>query len=723
MFAPAMEKIKNQLLLVSALLLSGIVHAQNGGWCSSISRVEQQLPGNTQLQIEYDRMKAFLNDANQNSNNRDVIINAQTIFIPVVFHIVHNGDAVGSGENITDEQCKSQLEAMNLHYMAQDVNLVNVPDAFAGLVGSCNIQFCLAKFDPDGNPTTGIIRHQLSNATWDDENTIDNTLKPSTIWDNKRYMNIWSVRMGGDLTSQGVLAYSSLPFFGSADQDGIVARYNTIGTTGTLMASHRLGKTVTHEAGHWLGLLHTWGTDANCGDAGDYVSDTPDQADMNFGCPTFPHISCNNGPNGDMFMNYMDYTDDACSYMFSKGQANNIRTVIDQFRPEIKTASSVCFYSLDASAVKIEFPKDSICSFFFKPVITIRNEGATTLTSFRILYQVDGDAIQTYNWTGSLASQYSIQLTLPEQQLFTQGQHTFNLSLGNVNNSGADNNNTNDDLALTFVAVNGSNGASLPFAESFEGTFPATNWSIENPTSDVIAWVKSAGIGGYGTSQSSVYMDNSAYGTNPFQKKDAFITESFDLGNITKPELKFDVAYAKYGPLRADSLNVYYSPDCGSNWIKVWNQSGLQLATAPDQTTQFIPTSSQWKTVSVPLLNLAGQNKVSFKFENVSGWGNAMYIDNINLQNNPTLGIADEVKRVDIKLYPNPASNMVAVRLPQAHNFKRIQLVNTLGEVVYETEITGTATVLQLENLNSGLYLLHFTGSSASQTERLLIAR
>lgn len=723
MFTPAMEKMKSQLLLFSALLLTLFVQAQNNGWCNTMGRVQQQLPNNPQLQLDYERMKSFLHDVEQNANNRDVVINSQTIFIPVVFHIVHNGDAIGSGENITDEQCISQIAAMNQHYMAQDINLYKVPAAFADRVGNCNIQFCLAKFDPDGNPTTGIIRHQLSNTSWNDENTIDNTLKPSTIWDNKRYMNIWSVRMGGSLTSSGVLAYASLPFFGADDQDGIVARYNTIGTTGTLMGTQVLGKTVTHEAGHWLGLLHTWGTDDACGDAGDYVSDTPDQGDMNFGCPTFPKISCNNGPDGDMFMNYMDYTDDACSYMFSKGQANNIRTIIDQFRPEIKTASSSCFYNLDAALVKLEFPKDTICSFLFKPVITLKNDGATTLTSVRFYYQVDGGSVLTYDWTGSLPSQYSVQLTLPEQQLFNEGQHTFDISVNNVNASGVDNFNANDNLSATFVALNGAAGVALPFTETFEATFPATNWSVVNPTNDVIKWVKTDFYGAYGTSQGSVYMDNSAYGTNPFQKKDAFTTDSYDFTNISKPELTFDVAYARYSELRADSLNVYYSADCGSNWIKVWNQNGTQLATAPDQTTQFAPTSSQWKTVSVPLLNLAGQNKVSFKFENVSGWGNAMYLDNINVQNNPALGISNMNQRVDVKVFPNPASNMVGIRLPQVHNFTQVQVVNNIGAVVYETPVTGTAVVLPVDGLPAGLYVLHLKGQSVSQTEKILIAR
>jgi len=712
----------NTYLLLATSLVFQFTNAQTGGWCSTMQNINRQVQANPLLAEKLEEMKDYLAQQQINTAQRDAqATNAATIYIPVVFHIVHNGDPLGTGENITDAQCISQLNAMNLHYNGLDPNVSLIPSAFASLVGDCNIQFCLAKFDPQGNPTTGIIRHQLSNVSWNDENTIDNTLKPTTIWDHTKYMNIWSVRMGNPLASSGVLAYSSLPYFGAADQDGIVARYNTIGTSGILMSGHNLGKTITHEAGHWLGLLHIWGIDSTCGDAGDYVSDTPDQADLNFGCPNFPHISCNNGPNGDMFMNYMDYTDDACSYMFSKGQSTNIHSVLDNFRVAIKTASSSCFLNLDAAVLNVTFPRDTICSFSFKPVVTIKNEGLTTLTSGKFYFQVDGDVVQIYNWTGSIPSQGELQVTLPEQQVFIEDMHTFDVTFGNANGQASDNYSANDNKSITFYAYNGAAGSAIPFSEGFESNFPATNWSVYNPNNDV-TWEKNLSYSGYSASANCVSIDNTAYGNNPNKKKDAFITDSYDLSNVIYPELKFDVAYAEYSNTRSDSLNVYYSLDCGSNWTKVWNQRGSDLATAPDQTTLFTPTSSQWKTVSVPLLSLYKQGKVSFKFENVTGWGNVMYIDNINLQNNPSLTVA-EVEKTEVKIFPNPASNMVGVRLPVNHPFKQLQLINSIGSVVYETSIADNAIVFPVADFPIGLYLLHFKGERSSQTEKLLIGK
>ena len=726
-----MKNIRINLIFLVAVVAANFTSGQTPNYCGTMQNITRQMQNNPAMQQQFADMQEALHELEINTVSRADQATYTTIYIPVVFHVVHNGDALGTGENITDAQCISQIAAMNDQFNARDVEISKVPAAFASLVATTNFQFCLAKFDPDGNPTTGIVRHQLANATWDTENDIDQTLKPATIWDHTKYLNIWSVRMGGTgsgtLLGDGVLAYSSLPYFGNANADGVIARYNTIGTTGSLLATYREGKTVTHEVGHWLGLLHIWGDDnglcagqANAGS--DYVADTPDQADLNFGCPTFPHISCNNGPNGDMFMNYMDYSDDNCRNMFTNGQSTNMHSAVDNFRAAIKTASTECFFSLDGAVLDVAFPKDTICNLNFYPVITIKNEGLTTLVSGKLYFQIDGDVVQIFNWNGSLATQEQVQVTLPLQQVFITGNHTFDVTLGNLNGQVADNYSGNDSKSITFYAYNGSAGAAIPFTEGFEGAFPATNWSIYNPNNDVVLWQKNQSYGGYGTSVSCVSIDNRAYGTNPNKKKDAFITDAYDLSSVAYPELKFDVAYAPYDSTHSDSLNVYYSLNCGSSWTKVWNQKGSDVATAPAQTTSFTPANNQWKTVAVPLVNVSGQNKVSFKFENVTGWGNAMYIDNVNLQNNPTLSV-NEIQKVDVQIFPNPASNMVGVRLPVNHPFNQLQLINTIGQVVYETAITDNAIVVSVDQLNNGLYLLHFQGEKNSQTEKLLIAK
>jgi hypothetical protein len=531
--------------------------------------------------------------------------------------------------------------------------------------------------------------------------------------------------MGGSLSSQGILAYSSFPFFGNANADGIVARYNTIGTTGTLITGYKKGKTVSHEAGHWFGLLHVWGddnglcsTDANGGT--DYITDTPDAADANYGCPSFPHVTCNNGPNGDMFMNYMDYTYDDCRNMFTLGQSARMQFTLNGFRTSIRTASTQCFYSLDGSVAAATFPTDTICSLTFNPVIAIKNEGLTTITAGKFYFQIDGGNVQIFSWSGSIAAQSSAQILLPVQTV-SVGAHTLDVTFTNENGQASDNNSNNDSHSSTFYAYDGGTTSSLPFSEDFENVFPAVNWSINNPNND-ITWVKNTSAGGFGLSTNSVSIDNLGYGTNPNHKKDGLITAAYDFTSVTYPQLKFDLAYTRYDATRYDSLNVYYSLNCGSTWTKLWSQTGSQLATAPDATVSFTPNSSQWKTVSLPLLNLVGLPSVTFKFENVSGWGNALFLDNINLQNNPALTV-NEIRQEEIQVFPNPTGNLAAVRLSLQHSFSTMQVVNAVGQTVYETKITDSAIIFSVQNFPSGLYLIHLSGNGKSQTEKLLVGR
>lgn len=713
-----MKNIKT-LFAVSAMLLStAFTKAQTNEWCTSTKKLAEHIKNDPQSRKQFE---SYMNGLQQQDNNNSGSRSGNTIWIPVVFHIVHNGDAIGSGENITDAQAASQIDALNLDYNAQDPYLSGIPSVFAPLVGSLNIKFCLAKFDPSGNPTTGIIRHQFANVSWDTETDIDNTLKPGTIWDHTKYLNVWSVRMGGTLLSTGVLAYATLPYSMTATDDGIVARYNTIGTVGTLMGGYNKGKTVTHEAGHWLGLLHIWGLDATCGGFGDFIDDTPDQGDLNASCPTFPHISCNNGPNGDMFMNYMDYPPDACTYMFSIGQVVRMQSILDGTRASIKNGATQCFYELDASLTKMIFPADTICSLNFNPLVTLRNEGANTITSGKFYIQIDGGITQIINWTGYIETQNETQITLPTQTV-VNGTHSFDISFSDVNGTAGDNNMSNNTLStvLFFAYDGGGAGETLPYSEGFENTYPAANWEVYNPNHD-ITWVQNSSVSGYGASSKCASINNFGYSAiQNFLKKDALITGAFDLTTVAKPELKFDVAYAQFSNTRTDSLNVYYSIDCGSNWVKIFGQRGNQLATAPDQSTSFVPTSTQWKTVSVPMLFANGQNKVSFKFENVTNWGNVMYIDNINLQNNPALAVT-EIERADVKIYPNPASNLVAVRLPFNHLFKTIQVFNNIGLLMYEEALTDNAAIFSVQNYSTGVYFIHLKGETVSQVEKVLV--
>ena len=248
--------------------------------------------------------------------NYDKTARARAVInIPVVFHIVWKTAA----QNVSDAQIMSQLKVLNDDFRKLNADATKVPTPFKPLAADVEINFVLAKQDPSGKATTGIVRKQTTKSAFYNDNkdyVVSAATGGSDIWNSKSYLNIYVCNLSG------YLGYSTLPG-APVDIDASVINFEAFGTIGTAAAPFNLGRTVTHEVGHWLNLEHIWGGDATgnnaCSDS-DYVADTPNQGEENGGVPTFPHVSCGNTPNGDMFMNYMDYCDDVSNNMFSNGQ-------------------------------------------------------------------------------------------------------------------------------------------------------------------------------------------------------------------------------------------------------------------------------------------------------------------------------------------------------------------------------------------------------------------
>jgi len=250
-----------------------------------------------------------------------------TITIPVVFHILYSN----ASHNISNARIMAQMDVLNEDYSATNADIVNVPAAFQNDISSIGVEFCLAQRDPQGNSTDGIIRKQTTTGSFSTNNAIKfDSQGGDNAWPSTDYLNIWV----GNL-SNGLLGYAQFPG-GSPATDGVVILYSATGgpaAPGTATPYH-LGRSATHEIGHWMNLRHIWG-DSNCGN--DFCADTPTQDGSNFGCPNFPNISNCSGsaPNGDMFMNYMDYVNDNCMIMFSNDQSTRANTSITTTRAAI----------------------------------------------------------------------------------------------------------------------------------------------------------------------------------------------------------------------------------------------------------------------------------------------------------------------------------------------------------------------------------------------------
>jgi len=242
------------------------------------------------------------------------------ITIPVVVHVLYNNDS----ENLSTQQIQSQIDALNRDYRSKN-DAALIPEPFRPANTDTLIQFALAVRDPNGKPTTGVTRKRTSIKEFpydqfDEEATakLDKLIKfdefGHSAWPHDGYLNLWTCSIGG-----GLLGYAQFPG-GPTATDGVVILNTAFGSVGLAAPPFSLGRTAVHEVGHWLNLLHIWGDDGQGCTGSDNIGDTPNQAGSNSGKPKFPHATCQNGPFGDMFMNYMDYVDDDAMFMFTRGQ-------------------------------------------------------------------------------------------------------------------------------------------------------------------------------------------------------------------------------------------------------------------------------------------------------------------------------------------------------------------------------------------------------------------
>lgn len=237
--------------------------------------------------------------------------NLGVITIPVYVHVIYSN----SNQNISDSQINSQITVLNKDFRKTNSDVGQVPSLFAGVTSDSEIEFTLA----------GTFRHANSQSSWGTNDAMKYAYPPITP---QTHLNIWVCNIGG-----GILGYAQFPG-GPSSTDGVVISPQYFGTTGYVSAPFNKGRTATHEVGHYLNLRHIWG-DGRC-NRDDYVADTPSSDRPNYGCPSFPTNHCN---STDMTMNYMDYTDDACMYMFSNGQTARMRAIFASNGPRSAMAN------------------------------------------------------------------------------------------------------------------------------------------------------------------------------------------------------------------------------------------------------------------------------------------------------------------------------------------------------------------------------------------------
>ena len=409
---------KSVLIAIVGLLSASSLNAQTKGQSPRVIRN----CGTEVLSDEYEKWIQPLIEKQESEAALGKGTSVNTVFtIPVVIHVIHNGSAVGSSYNISDAQILSQIAVLNEDYRRLNPDTSATPTAFKSVAADCEIQFCLAQRDPNGNTTTGIDRINRTTAGFSappyTDTYINTTIKPATIWNTSNYLNIWVVP---DYTSSGfqLLGHATFPSgsgltgitsgTGTTTTDGVVIWYKSFGRVGVLDPSYNKGRTATHEIGHWLGLRHIWG-DGTC--ASDYCNDTPTQQAANYYCPTFPHTTCSNGANGDQFMNYMDYCDDDCLNMFSLNQKTRMVTVLNNAPMRVSQRNSIACTPVGIA----ESPELQNVSLFPNPAnnalnVMLGQQLNAENVTFRILNMV-GAEVATRNLSFDSSGKYELNVS------------------------------------------------------------------------------------------------------------------------------------------------------------------------------------------------------------------------------------------------------------------------------------------------------------------------
>ncbi len=658
----------------------------------------------------------------------------EILTIPVVVHIVHYPGNPDS--NISDEQILSQIEELNRVYRANNANFGDTDPAFTDVAADCEIEFCLAQLDPNGNPTNGITRTSSDIADWEDDQMKSAATGGIDAWPANKYLNIW---VCNSLRGGEVLGYAYLPGDApSLGADGLAIAYYVFGTTGELYPPYTLGRTAVHEIGHWLNLYHPWGPgneDASCF-VDDGISDTPLTAEPNFGCPTFSNQCSNESPDlQDMIQNYMDYTNDACQTLFTLEQKTMMRSVISPggyrtflIQNPINPCQAPEQGANNVVAQDILYPTGINNCSTVSPIIEVYNFGTSTLTYFVISYVIDdGEPIELY-WTGEVPSLGTLEYTLPPINAITDDPvHTLTVTLSSPNGV-ADAIPTDNSMNVVFGTI--APGLAMPVSEDFEtGNFSTAGWVIENADDDIGFEITddASNTGTYAATINNFNYDASG-------EIDELIMPAVNISG-PNPSLVFDAAYAlKTSGDALDNLAILISIDCGESFNLITTISSADLGNNTTPTsTNFIPTLQDWKNHSISLADYIGVRNANIMFRQIRGEGNNVYLDNISVDPDPTSVETNLAPlTASFSMYPNPTTNNTSLYINTSlftTNQIQLNVINTKGQLVYHKthELTSNNTSQQLplytQNLPAGIYLVHLQDGLNTFSKKLVIIK
>lgn len=717
------------LLLLGWLTVAAQENTLKHRGCATGSVMEKYFRNHPQEKITYDkRQRDFQKKYELVRKQRQGIAAQQRVnaivTIPVVVHIVMENPSL-----VTDEQVQSQIDVLNADYAGLNADSVNIPAAFKSRFGKSELRFCLAQRTPQSAPTTGIQRYATATKSFPGEG---DPVKYSSMggvdaWDVSKYLNIWVCEMN----DANDLGYTFMPGLGiAAGERGFVNSYRAFGTIGTAVAPFNKGRTATHEIGHFFNLAHIWGDNScnpSCTDSDD-VDDTPNQNTCTFGTPAYPITNDPCSPNtpGIMFMNYMDYVDDATMCLFTAGQADRMAAAMNSFSELTPLLSSngcvpALLYSNDIEALRIISPGNTVlsCTNSFTPQLLIRNTGSAALTSVTINTSVNGQPPSVKTISLSLPSLQSAVIS-GDPVAVNAGLHAVKIYTTQPN--GASDQYVTNDTATGVFSV--TTNMIAPVSEGFESAFPPQGWGIAN-TSDVKEY-------------NPVRVTNAAYSGNASVKFDNFHYQLFGKSSIVNsPQLAIPInadsvkvtfrrAAARSSDFRSDTLCVEYSADCGQTFIPAYKISGSDLTGGTANTAgDFVPSAGDWIADTLDLSRIAAGwfNNVMIRFRVINGYGNNnIYLDDINIY---TVTLPAALKQKGYLLTPNPTTGLLVLQNYNSSTpLKAVAVFSSVGQLVWKAEYQNAGTSnyipINLHNVATGIYFVKLVYSDKTIVERIL---
>ena len=625
---------------------------------------------------------------------------ASKYVIPVVFHVIH----VNGVGNVSQEQIKDQMRVINEDFSLTNANRSGIRAPFINDATNMEIEFRLANIDPNGNCTNGINRVYSPFTNNSSQSTEEIKSLDGVQWNYQQYLNVYVVNSIDNSSGTGtILGYATLPFGTSANRDGIVVRHDRLGTIGTAASSGDGGRTLTHEIGHWLGLLHTF--QGGCSGFGDGCDDTPPVLSTftNAGCPSNGNSCSSDSPDRiDMWENYMDYSRGTCMAMFTDDQKTRVYSSL------ARSPRNNLYRSSNLVATGVQDGTGTPQAYFSSNQRIVCTGSPVTFYDNSCKANVDS---RIWTFEGGIANGTTIEN--PAVIYNSPGKYAVKLQVNNSSGSTIAN-------ETEYITVLDSTGQVPNYFETFENV-GGPDFKIKAIFKTGNQWEENTTVG---------FKSQKCYQAKVLSSTPVGTFYSIQLPPVNlkelqgqQPRLSFFVSYAPHTSAKnTETLRVLISADCGHSFQPFILRLGAGLAYpfAP-QVENFVPTSNdQWRLINFSLTSYDTIESAIFRFDVETKGGNSVYIDDINI--GKFASSINDIQSLGMNVFPNPSESDVTIRLEKEQWIQSVIIRDCAGKLVDAQEMNTFSSSTQFKNKKNlkGLYLISVTTSLGKSTSSII---